>query len=336
MTNPASPGAATGASSPWPRRLARAAAAALIVACFVYVFESMGRQWPAVRDGLRHIDWSGLAAAFALALVNFLLVSAAWSIAMRDRGERVEIAHAFAIVYSAQMARYVPGKLWMVFGQVYAARALGCSEKSTLTAGVMQWFGGACGSFFVFGISSLASGRYPVAGWAAFIAGVASSAVLVAAPTRLESLVNRYRQSKGKSPVSLTISPRAALAIIAVMTLAWAEHCLAFVVLSRAIAPFSTRSGFELALIYNLAYHLAFYAIIVPGGLGIREGTVTAMATSVIGAGPAALVALMQRFCFTIAELAAFTISMLVIGRAVRRSSTTPADSGGAADRGRA
>jgi uncharacterized membrane protein YbhN (UPF0104 family) len=330
MTNPASPGAATGASSPWPRRLARAVAAAVIVACFVYVFESMGRQWPAVRDGLRHIDWGGLAAAFALALVNFVLVSTAWNIAMRDRGERVDI------VYSAQMARYVPGKLWMVFGQVYAARALGCSEKSTLTAGVMQWFGGACGSFFVFWISSLASGRYVVAGWAAFVAGVASSAVLVAAPTRLESLVNRYRRSKGKSPVSLTISPRAALAIIAVMTLAWAEHCLAFVVLSRAIAPFSTRSGFELALIYNLAYHLAFYAIIVPGGLGIREGTVTAMATSVIGAGPAALVALMQRFCFTIAELAAFAISMLVIGRAVRRSSTTPPDSGGASDRGRA
>jgi uncharacterized membrane protein YbhN (UPF0104 family) len=71
--------------------------------------------------------------------------------------------------------------------------------------------------------------------------------------------------------------------------------------------------------VYAFAWLLGFVVPLLPGGLGLRDGTLAAfLAATAFGAGPAAAVAVALRFTNTIGELVAVGATELVYA-AVRR-----------------
>jgi glycosyltransferase 2 family protein len=70
--------------------------------------------------------------------------------------------------------------------------------------------------------------------------------------------------------------------------------------------------------VYAFAWLLGFVVPLLPGGLGLRDGTLAAFLATAFGAGPAAAVAVALRFANTIGELVAVGATELVYA-AVRR-----------------
>ena len=300
----------------WLRRLATIA---LVLVSLAFMVLQIARGLPEFSELSWTFSWPALAGSFVLLFVNFFLVAWGWEAVFRDLGERATIRQTFAIIYAAQLGRYIPGKIWIFLGQFHIAGQMGFRKSSALTAGIVQNLCGNIGAFIVFGFTVFGA-RYPSwMAWAAFGVAAAAAGFLLIAPAHLEGWINRWRARRGSDPVRFVVSRRTVLKVLGIMTLAWAEHCLAFALLVSAMTAVDLRTGFELGLAYNVAYHVAFYVLIVPGGLGVREGTITALLSSTIGAFMAGTIALVQRFWFLAGELLAFALSMAILRGQIKK-----------------
>jgi uncharacterized membrane protein YbhN (UPF0104 family) len=306
------------ASPPTPshRRLKQLTSAALIVVSLGFVAAQIVKGWPQLMAQQWRLSWPAAAGSFALLFVNFALAAWAWAFVFRDLGERVRFRETFAVIFYAQLGRYIPGKIWLILGQVYMAERLGYRRSSALTASVVQFLCGECGALVALAVAALGAGY---GAWVAVLAAalaVAAAAALLVAPAWFEVRLNRWRARRGSEPVRLVISRPTMFAEFAIMTVSWLVHCLAFVLLAAAVAPLDAKLGFQLAFAYNFAYHVSFYVLFLPGGIGVREGALTALLAPAFGPALAGVIALLQRFWYLLGEAVSFLIALAIIRRA--------------------
>jgi glycosyltransferase 2 family protein len=296
--------------SMWQRLLM----AALILASLGFIAVQVHRGWPELAHRTWSVSWPAAALSFAALFINFILVAWVWAVVFRalEKGKAVPIRHTFGILYAAQLGRYIPGKIWLVFGQIAIARSMGYSSATALTAGVVQNLCGLCAAALILAVSSLGSGKSLWIAAAGAGTAVAIFAGLVFAPARVEAWVNRIQLRRNRGPVRITLDHITIAKTTGLMILAWFVHCAAFVFLIASITPVSAKAAFQLAMDYNLAYHFSLLFIIVPGGIGVREGTLTALMTGVLGSAAAALVSILQRFWYLAGEIVSFLIALVL------------------------
>lgn len=294
------------------------AVAALVGVSFYYVGSQIVAGWPDLAANWTSLSVGYLVLSTMVLLLNFWLVATAWAVVFRDRDEPIPTHRAFAIIYAAQLGRYVPGKIWLFLGQVYMAEKLGYRKTTALTASALQILAGTVAAVLVMSVGLLGGGYDARLFWVSVVVGLGGLAALLLLPTRLEHIVNRWRCRRGSEPVSLAVGRLTTLKVVGLLVLAWVAHCVAFVLLARALTTFSIETAFGLAFAYNFAYLVGFYVLIAPGGIGVREGTLTALITGVLGAGLAGVMALLQRVWYLVAELVAFAIAWGIAGAQIR------------------
>ena len=287
----------------------------LVMVSFGYVGEQIVQGWGHFSEQTWNFSPGFLVLSFLLLLLNFVMVAWGWAVVFRDLGEPAGIVQTFAIIYTAQLGRYIPGKVWIFLGQAHVAGRLGFNRTSALATSILINLCGNLGAFVVFGVSVFGAGYPQWMAWLAFAAAIAGTVVLIVAPNRIEALLNRYRAKKGGESIRLSFGRSAVLKCVGIMALAWVVNCAAFAALVSSITPTDPGAWFELGLAYNVAYFFAFYMLIVPGGIGVREGAITALLKTTLGTTMAGTVALAQRFWILAAEIAAFGIAMLILWR---------------------
>ncbi len=293
---------------------------ALIGVSLGFVVWQVWDGWPQLTAQPLSLSAPLLLASLAVLLLNFLLVAAVWAVVFRDRGETASVRDTFAIIYAAQLGRYIPGKVWLFLGQIYLAEQKGFRKTTALTAAIVQNISGGIGAVLVIAVSLLGAGYDPWLFWGSLALGVAGLGAMLVAPRWIEDRVNAWRKRRGKEALSLAVSRGAIVQTVLLMALAWVVHCVAFVLLVASLRPVGVNEAFQLAFAYNFAYHVAFYMLIIPGGIGVREGTLTLIIEDSLGAGWAGIISILQRLWFIGAELAAFGLAMLLLGKRVRRS----------------
>ncbi len=323
---------------PQPRRATRGPVATslaflLVAVCLGFVAHRVAAGWP----DLAEREWSlspGLAgASLALLLFHYLFGAWAWQAVFRSLGERTSFANTFAILYTAQIGKYIPGKIWMILGQVYLAEKLGHRKASALTAGVLQNLCGTSAALFIVGGSLIFLEKQPLVAATCLVIAHALILLLLIAPARVENLVNRFRRRRDLEPVRIAAGRAATQKVFLFMTLAWMFHCAAFAFLVASVTKVGADAFFELSFAYALSYIVAFYTIIVPGGLGVREGGITALLSPLLGQAPAGLIALLQRAWSLLGELLVFVPALLIAKKAVTRHQETHGRGNGESDK---
>ena len=313
---------------PQPRKATRGPVATalgflLVAVCLGFVAYRVAAGWP----DLARREWAlspGLAAvSLGLLLFHYLFGAWAWQAVFRSLGERTSFANTFAILYTAQIGKYIPGKIWMILGQVYLAERLGHRKASALTAGVLQNLCGTSAALFIVAGSLLILGKQPLVAGTCLVIAHVLILLLLAAPARVENLVNRFRRRRDLEPVRIAVGRAATLKVFLFMALAWTFHCAAFAFLVASVTKVGPGAFFELSFAYALSYIVAFYTIIVPGGLGVREGGITAILSPLLGQAPAGLVALLQRVWSLVGELLAFIPAFLIAKKAINQRRET-------------
>ena len=297
------------------RILMQLLAGVLVFVSLGFVAAQIASGWPELRATGIDLSVPMLLLSFALLLVNFVMVAWAWVVVFGDLGQPIGLVRAFGILLSGQLGRYIPGKVWIFLGQAYAAQRMGYRKATALTAGIVQNLCGLVSSFVVIAVFAFFAQISPWVIGASAAVALAGIVVLLIAPAAVENGVNRIREKRGTEPVRLAVGRGATAKVLVILTIAWLEHCLAFVVLARSVAPVDAPTAFQLAFAYCVAYNFAYLMLIVPGGLGVREGTLTALAGPVIGSGLAGVIALLQRLWFLAGEVLGFALAVWILCR---------------------
>lgn len=282
---------------------------------------------------LARLTWSDLArwrpAPLRLAASFLLLVGVygahalLWRRIMADLDiGHVSAAVTFRVYFLASLGRYLPGKLWQLAGLAVLAGRAGLPAAPATAAAVLGQFGFLTTGLLFLGIT-LPEWRVafdvhapvglPLALGAALLAtGGAALWVLVATPLghgvrqRLIQLTGPSTAARLSAAFGLAdrVRPTDAALWAAGYALSWVALGVAFVLFAGAFHPAVDAAPRYVAGTVAAAYLMGYLFVIVPAGLGVREGAMLVLLQQIMPEpGAAVVVGVLSRVWFTAAEL---------------------------------
>ncbi len=303
-SEPLAPPPVRGARS-WRRALQTLAVAAILG----FATRALAGQWDAVRAQAASLrpNWGGVVGSALLVLATYALLVASWRSLVVAWGDRLGYHDAVRIWAVSNLGRYLPGKVWSIGIMGALARQAGVSPVaaagSALVGTVVNLAAGGVVLLLTGGdvIAALFPGAprwrvlLPVAGAAAFVA----VPLLIPVAARLAARLT----GRAASPVRL---PFRTLAVVAAANVAaWLLYGVAFRWLAGALLPGLGGKWQLYVAVFAGSYLAGYLALLVPGGLGVRELSMAAALDRAGGAdaGAAAVLAVASRLWLTVLEL---------------------------------
>ena len=248
------------------------------------------------------LSWGLLGFSGGILLLGYVYSAGLWGLMVREMGgPEVPLLRSLRVFFTANLGRYIPGKLWQIAGLALLARKEGVSPATATGAAVLgQLF--ALGGATVVGAGVLFGGQDLVglgADWVA--AGILAVMVLATFPRILRPLLQRLlRRAGAETPGRLWPDQAFGIRWLLLHAVSWLIQGGAFLVFLAAFGV--EMGGVEGMAVFPAAYLLGYIAFFAPAGLGVREGSLVFFLTPI--AGPQATVlAVLARLWTTVVEL---------------------------------
>lgn len=289
----------------WGVQLAVLAVVAVVVA------RALHARWDEFRALEFAFTWRPelLALAAALVVTTYLVQIESWRRVLRGWGRPLAYGAMARIWCLANLARYVPGKIWGLAGLVVLARR----------EGVPAWLAGAA----TVAMQALTVGTC-VALIAATVGGAASPVGLavggaLAAGTVL--LLTRERPVRavarlGSPAETIRPLPPGTVLVAALFTqLSWVTYGVAFWLLGHGMGVGEALSLPLAAGVFALGYLLGLLAVFAPAGVGVRDLAYVGLLAPVVGGAGAVALSVGSRLLLTALEAAAGATALVLTPR---------------------
>jgi len=256
---------------------------------------------------LSSVKWNtlGLVASVAVLCIAVVAGSLTWAVTLRLHGKTVSLSRAISSHGLSVFAKYIPGKIWTIVGR---AGRIGIDNVSFGDASMLSlkaqltnvWTGLALGI-----VPTLLLADLSVAAWAAM------GFVLLGMPFLFVPSLQRFtdcllrRITRGRLSLPPLSGWRNFLFVLPFAVL-WALYILAFGLFLRSLSP---SASLQAAFAFPLAMNIGLLAIVIPGGLGVREGVLAGLLVATgQSVQTAATIALLARLWFTVGEVFIFAV----------------------------
>lgn len=282
-------------------RLLQLAATLLVT---VFIFRALGVGFEDVRnlDGRWwRPDWAWFGAASALLVVGYVFSGMLWGRMVAELGgPDLRASRSVGLYMTANLGRYVPGKIWQILGLVYLSRSAGATPATASAAALLGQVLSLVGASAI-GVLVLLNGASSLTGalGATLLAVILGGVMFLAVPRFTGWVLARWSRALGESPMlpRLTASFGVRWAVLYLAN--WVIFVSAFWMFVRAF----TQIGFLTAApAFAAAYVMGYLFLPAPAGVGVREGALAGLLTPALGPGAVAI-ALTSRLWFTLFEV---------------------------------
>jgi uncharacterized membrane protein YbhN (UPF0104 family) len=278
----------------------RTAAGLVILALVVWFFaRRAGQTMDLVREAWQPVSWLYLALSFALVLVCLFLMALLWYGILRTMGGQLPLVTALRFYGITLLPRYLPGMVWGYVGRTLLCERRGIT-RNVATGSAMVEVGLIVGSGFL-----LVLLKYLAAWWIVLIilpSLLLMAALLSARPTRRQQKTLQFKR------VATWCGWGFAYAGF------WLLYGASSWLVALSVAPGLTPQDAPEIVVRSIAAWLAgFLAVIVPGGLGVREGVFALTLVEIVGPAEGAFIPLLARSIGILAELMFFLICLLLV-----------------------
>ena len=241
------------------------------------------------------------AGASLLLLAGYFFSAALWGLIVKDLGgPELRAFESIQLFMIANLARYLPGKIWQIAGLAALGKTRGVPATTGTGAAVLGQ-GLTLVAASAIGMGAFLTGPEAYRMWGAVGAvAVGLVMVLLAIPVIFAGLAGVwFRLARTEAPPDL--SSVHGLRWLIFYAANWLIYTLSFWVLSLSL-------GLEAALVpvasaFAAAYVLGYVAVFAPAGVGVREGFLIAFLTPHFGVGPSGVIAVVQRLWTTAVEV---------------------------------
>jgi hypothetical protein len=306
-------------TSPRRRRLNTAVRAIALLLSLGFLAAVTASQW----QELRAYEWSlqpgWLALSYAALFAAWLLELSAWRFILGTLGGALRWRRAAQTWFLASLARYIPGNIWQFLGMAELAADDGVSRITTLTSIFLyQILGTAAGL-------SLAAVYFAVAGAGAWLSALRPLLLLVPLglllchPRLLSWMLNQVMRLLKRPPVEVTLTWGQIWLVLLAYLGVWLLMGSGFALLAKAVVPVSAEQFAALIAVWAAAFVVGYLSMLVPGGLGVREGVMILLLAPVFVAPEPTIVALLARLWMVGGELAGAGLALASRTRDRRR-----------------
>jgi glycosyltransferase 2 family protein len=280
----------------------------LAVLVLAAVTIAIARNWAEVSADIRRVPGQALTLAAVLCAVPPILTMLGWRIILADLGSPLHLAPAGGVFYVGQLGKYLPGSVWSVVAQAEMGARLHIPRRRSAVVGLVSvGLAAICGLIVGLPALPLLFSRNESASSAGWVLLLVLPLMAVAFwPRLLNWGIARGLRLMRREALEHELSGRAVLLASLTFIAAWLASGLHVFVLSRSIAAGDVDlRSLVLASVagFALASSLAMFSVILPAGLGIREGLLVLLLASVISPSTAAAVVVLSRFLTVVADV---------------------------------
>ena len=309
-------------------------AAQLIAAALLawFIGRTLAAQWAAFRAQPLTVTprWEHIAAGSAMILGAHMVLVQTWRLMVRSWGADMPFWTAARVWSVSNLGKYLPGRIWQITAMAaMATRAGVAAVVSTGSAVLGTIINIACGIAVVL-----------VIGWRwidqiredARIAAIALLALVVIAILSLPFLLPRLNAIAARLTGRLIAfeAPPGRIVVTGIVgnLLSWLMYGIAFMWLVSGVLGESPGSPWLYVAVNAAAYVLGYIVLFLPAGLGVREGAMAVLLTSLGLATPkqALLVAVASRVWLTLLEIIPALLFVALDAARRNRSAKIPRD----------
>jgi glycosyltransferase 2 family protein len=298
-------------------RASRLVAMAIALIGLALVVRELVRHWGEVADALSGASTMSIGAAAMLAGLSMTTIGLAWRRCLAVLGASHPAAPVLRSYFVGQLGKYVPGGVWPVVGRAEMARRIGVAPGVAYGSTVLSMGVTYLGAVLVAVAALLidAAERRGPSGW--LLVAVLVGGVCTLHP-RVGTLVTGAVQKVARRPLGVEVpSWRTSIGLLALHAPAWIGIGAATWLIAGTLDPAGAPNFANVLFATATAWFLGFVAVGVPGGIGVREATFVAAATSISSVGIAAAIALVARVLFILVDLG---LAALAVGGAALAS----------------
>lgn len=310
---------------------ARVTIAAVMLAAVVY---AIAKNWADVSSYLSQISWPTFLLSTLAAAVGTWLTMIGWKVILKDLGSDLHLAPASGVYFVGQLGKYLPGSLWSVLVQADIASHLKVPRRRTAVAGLLT-LGFALLTGLLVGLPAAsfllhrtASSRFDW--W--LLLGIPLLVVLCV-PRLLNALIARLLRAMRRPALEQELSTGAVLRAVGIFISVWLFFGVHTLLLAKAVtgeaAPHPDLVTASMTG-YALSVSLGMLTVVLPAGIGAREGLLTVILSTAMPTSAAAAVAITSRFIVTIVDVLAALGGWLYARShhlvSARRAGAVPAD----------
>ena len=273
------------------------------VAVVVALVWGVARNWTEISQDLQRVSLGALLLSFVPAALGTWLTMVGWRVILADLGSPLHLAPAGGVFFVGQLGKYLPGSVWTVLVQADMASHLHVPRRRTGVTGLVT-IGLSVLTGLLVGLPALPLLLQRSAGSSAWLLLAVPLFVVLVWPALLNRLIAWGLRVLRREPLEETLSARAILTTVALYALAWVLFGVHILVLALAVGG---GTGVTLASLtgYALAGSLGMLTVILPAGLGARDGILAIVLASAMPLSAGTAVALVSRFVVTLVDVLA-------------------------------
>jgi len=277
---------------------------ALLVVAAVAV--AVARNWAAVSADIGKVDGPTFVLAAALACIPPVLTMLGWRVLLAELGSPLHVAPAGGVFFVGQLGKYLPGAVWSIVAQAeMGARLHIPRRRSAVVAFLSVAIAAICG--LVVGLPAvpllLTGGDATTTGWLALLAVPVLGVAFY--PPLLNWGVATVLRVLRREPLEQQLSGRAIAKASGLFVLTWLSSGLHALVLLRATGASADLPALLVATLsgFALASSLAMFSVVLPAGVGVREGLLVLMLAPISSTSAATAVVVLSRFLTVLADV---------------------------------
>jgi len=274
----------------------------IVAACVIALWAN----WQEVSGQLRKLSVPVVLGAFVLVTLAPVLTLMGWRVLLEDLGTHLALPPASSVFLVGQLGKYLPGSVWTVVAQAEMGAKLAVPRRRMAVVGILS-IGLAVLTGCLLGIPAvqpLLASRGDAFSWWWVAIAVALGCVLLW-PRLLNAVIARGLRLLRREPLEHDLSGRAVALASAWFVAAWVSTGLGTFVLARSVAPDAPLGPLLVTCVggFALASAAGMFSILVPAGVGVRDGVLALLLVTLMPLPAAAAVVVVARFFAVLADL---------------------------------
>lgn len=257
-------------------------------------------------EGIAFVAPFRLLSSLILVLIYYNVLSLPWFFCYRrGSGTSTAFLSGWTFFQLSQFGRYLPGRVGQFVWMLSFSRSFGIEKTSAVLATCIQLaFQSILG--VIVGVAVLGGAKISLLHtWGQFemgrmgirLGGIGLVVLGVGA------FLYRGRIAAAVPHLKKLFCAMFLVRLLGLYLFLWGLLGIAFFLFIRGFSPVSTSQLFQVTGIYAVAWSIGFLNFLTPSGLGIREGVLSLLLTSILPPATATLIALLSRLWTLSAEL---------------------------------
>ena len=279
---------------------------AIIVVIFVFLGEMAWKNWIQVREASFTFRIFPLILSSLILAFSYFIQVWAWYLITLKLRIAIPFKETLESWFYSQLGKYLPGKVWLFLSRFYLYESKGKSKGAVTVALYFETMTMIMAAGLIFLVSFLFCGEAPSSCHETLYPWIILGLILASLslhPKVLQKILNRILTFLKRDLISFSISYSDVLRILGVCILSWAFVGLGFSLFVNSAFSVSLSSILFLTGALAISSTLGLVALFAPSGLGVREGVLVFLLSSIMPSAVAVILSVLTRLWMTFIEI---------------------------------